>query len=102
MEVLFLPCQYFISSHATRVDDGSISFFLSFFLFLSFVWDGMGWDPSVVLFVVGSELSAVSGSQLQLLLSSAQVGGTEERAGGIPDLAAISSVVSSCSIYSHS
>ena len=49
IEVLFLPCQYFISSHATRVDDGSISLFLSFFLslFLSFFFfclgrDGMG------------------------------------------------------------
>ena len=103
MEVLFLPCQYFISSHATRVDDGSISLFLSFFLsFFFFLLFGTGWDGIRLLFVVGSELSAVSGSQLQLLLSSAQVGGTEERAGGIPDLAAISSVVSSCSIYSHS
>ena len=58
-----------------------LSFFLSFFFFLLF---GTGWDGIRLLFVVGSELSAVSGSQLQLLLSSAQVGGTEERAGGFP------------------
>jgi hypothetical protein len=77
MEVLFLPYLYFISSHA-RVDDGSIDFslFLSFFFsfFLSFVWDGIR-----LLFVVGSELSAVSAPAAAQLSSKWEEGRMRER-----------------------
>ena len=73
MEVLLLPGQYFISSHLmleTRADDGSMSSFL-----LSFVWDGIR-----LLFCLWWGVSSQQ-SQLQLLLSSAQLkwGGTDER-----------------------